>query len=242
MAAGRGRTDRLSSAGAAGARPGSRRYDSAMARRRKPPPPRGPQLELAGELCIAFINTAGARPENRQQGVASYAELLAWCREVDVASAHEAERLRRRAAEQPAAALAAFARVADVRAGLAESFLATQLQKPAAERDLEAFNRAVAESSLGWRLLAADAGAAWGWAGDHDAFDGLLSPILSSAVEVMAAARGRPHVRQCATRGCRLFFVDRSPTGHRRWCDKKTCGHRAANLRYYHRRGKKERV
>ena len=210
--------------------------------RRKPPPPRGPQLELAGELCVAFVNTAAARPENRQQGVSSYAELLAWCREVDVVSSHDAERLRQRAAEQPAAAQAAFARVADIRTGLAECFLATQLERPAAERDLEAFNRAIAESSLGLRLLAANTGAAWGWAVDHDALDSLLSKVLSSAIEVMAAAQGRPHVRQCAAPGCRLFFVDRSPTGHRRWCEKKTCGHRAANLRYYRRRGKKERT
>ncbi len=57
----------------------------------------------------------------------------------------------------------------------------------------------------------------------------------------MVAARGRPHVRQCAAEDCRLFFVDRSPTGYRRWCERKTCGHRAANLRYWNRRGKKER-
>ena len=103
-------------------------------------------------------------------------------------------------------------------------------------------HRAVAESSLSLGLVAADKGAAWGWAGDRDALDSLLSPILSSALEVMAVAGGRPYVRQCAAEGCRLFFVDRSPSGRRRWCEKKTCGHRAANLRYYHRRGKHERV
>ncbi len=35
--------------------------------------PRSPQLELAGgELSVAFLNTAGARPDNRQLGVSSY--------------------------------------------------------------------------------------------------------------------------------------------------------------------------
>lgn len=207
-----------------------------------PPAPRGPQLELAGELCVAFVNTAGERPENRQMGVSSYAELVTWSREVGIVSAHEVERLRRRAAERPAEAEAAFARVDRIRTGLAQSFFACQLEKPMAEGDLEAFNRALAESSLTTRLVVAEAGAAWGWAGDGDALDNLLSKVLSSAFEVMVAARGRPHVRQCAAEGCRLFFIDRSPTGHRRWCQKTTCGHRAANLRYYHRRGKKERV
>ncbi|MCP3960294.1 MAG: CGNR zinc finger domain-containing protein [bacterium] len=213
-----------------------------MARQRKPPPPRGPQLGLAGELCVAFVNTAGARPENRQQGVSSFAELVIWSREVGIVSAQEAERLRQLAAERPAEAEVAFERAATIRAGLARSFVASQLQKPAPEGYLEAFNHAVAESSLTLRLVAADAGAAWGWAGGGDVLDGLLSPILSSAVEVMVAAGGRPHVRQCAAKGCRLFFVDRSPSGYRRWCESKTCGHRTANLRYWHRRGKKERV
>ncbi|MCP5113537.1 MAG: hypothetical protein GY953_22105, partial [bacterium] len=114
--------------------------------RRKPPPPRGPQLELArGELCVAFVNTAGARPDNRQQGVSNFAELVTWSRETGSLSAHEAERLRRRAAERPAEAEAAFARVARVRAGLARSFVATQLQQPVDGSELEAFNRAIAE-------------------------------------------------------------------------------------------------
>ncbi len=166
---------------------------------------------------------------------------MVWSREVGIVSAHEAERLRRRAAERPAEAEAAFARAAKIRAGLAQSFLATQRQEPTAESDLDAFNRALVSSSLSLRLIAADTGAAWGWAGDEETFDSLLSPILGSAVEVMAAAKGRPDVRQCAAEGCRLYFVDRSPTHHRRWCEK-ACGHRVANLRYYHRRGKKERV
>ncbi len=175
-------------------------------------------------------------------GVSSFAEFLTWCREVGIVSTHDAERLRAQAAEQPAEAKAAFARTARIRDGLFQSFLACQRQEPMAEKDLDAFNRALVETSLAPRLLAAETGADWGWAGDGDRLDGLLSPILSSAYEVIVAAKGRPHVRQCAAEGCRLFFVDRSPTGYKRWCQKTTCGHRATNLRYYHRQGKYERV
>ena len=206
--------------------------------RRKPPPPRGPQLELAGELYVAFVNTAGARPDNRQQGVSNFAELVTWSRQIGAISAHEARRLLQRAAERPAEAEKAFARVATVRTSLAQSFLATQRQQPLAQKSIDAFNQAVAESSLTHCLVSAEVGAAWSWAGDEDALGTMLSPILSSAVEGMIAAKGRPHVRQCAAEGCQLFFVDRTPTGRRRWCEKKTCGHRAANLRYYHRTGK----
>ena len=97
-----------------------------MAKRRTPPPPRGPQLALAGEPCVAFVNTAGARPDNRQLGVSTFAELVTWCQAAGTVSADEAERLRRRAAERPAEAEAAFACAAKFRTSLAHSFLATQ--------------------------------------------------------------------------------------------------------------------
>ncbi len=207
--------------------------------RRKPPPPRGPQLELVkGELSVAFLNTAGARPDNRQQGVDNYDTSLTWCHQAGALSSHETERLRRRAAERPAEARAAFAVIATVRSCLARIFLATQRQKPPDQDVLDALKDALAKSSLTMTPVATETGVDWAWTGDEDALDGMLSPILRSAVEVMILAQGRPHVRQCAAEGCQLFFVDRTPTGRRRWCDKATCGHRAVNLRYYHREGK----
>ncbi len=100
---------------------------------KRTPPPRGPQLDLADELCVALVNTAGARPDNRQQGVESYADFVTWSQAVGTVSAPEAERLRRRAAERPRAAEAAFALVAKSRTALANSFLAAQRQEPADE-------------------------------------------------------------------------------------------------------------
>lgn len=39
-------------------------------------------------------------------------------------------------------------------------------------------------------------------------------------------------LRVCADDGCRWLFVDRSPTGRRRWCDMRTCGNRAKVARH----------
>jgi predicted RNA-binding Zn ribbon-like protein len=39
-------------------------------------------------------------------------------------------------------------------------------------------------------------------------------------------------VRVCANDGCRWRFIDRSPTGRRRWCDMSTCGNRAKVARH----------
>jgi hypothetical protein len=43
-------------------------------------------------------------------------------------------------------------------------------------------------------------------------------------------------LRQCAGPGCGLLFVDRSPSGRRRWCSMKRCGERAASALYRRRR------
>ncbi len=205
---------------------------------KRTPPPRSPQLKLAGEPCVAFLNTAGARPDNRQLGVSNCGELVTWCQRIGTVRAERAERLRRRAAERPAEAATAFTLADELRIALAEGFLAAQRQEPADESRLEAFNRALDQSSLSPRLVTAGSGVTLAWVGDPDALDSLLAPILSSAYQVITAAQGQPHVRLCAAPGCPLFFVDR--TGRRKWCAKR-CGHRVKNQRYYRRVLKAER-
>ena len=208
---------------------------------RKPPPPRGPQLDLADDLSVAFVNTAAARDKNRQMGVSSYAELLTWSQRVDVLQAHDAERLAGLAAEAPAAAQAAYQHAEQVRRSLIRLFIAVQLEKELPAQDLEVFNQALARALQAARVVPAAQGVTWGFAGDADKLDRMLWPVLFSAAELLISTEGRPQVRQCALAECRLFFVDRSPSGQRRWCDMKTCGNRAKSLRYYRRRGKAER-
>ena len=85
---------------------------------------------------------------------------MTWSQAVGTESATEAERLRRRAAERPDSAQAAFALVAELRTAHAHSYLAAQRQTPADEADFEAFLLALAESSLVLRLIAAESGVA----------------------------------------------------------------------------------
>ena len=50
-------------------------------------------------------------------------------------------------------------------------------------------------------------------------------------------ADDRPdRLRICANPGCRELFVDRSPTGRRRWCDMRTCGNQAKAAAHRQRR------
>ncbi len=199
---------------------------------RKQPPPRGPQLELAGSLPVAFVNTVGAREENRQMAVQSYAELLAWSQQVGVTSAAQAERLRKLAAERLDEATAAWERAADARSRLFRLFLAVGAGRQLPPEDFAAVNEALALALPALRMVYAEQGVEWGWTGDEEALDRMLWPVLFSTAELLIAAEGRPHVRQCAFRGCLLFFVDRSPSRQRKWCDMNSCGNRAKAIRH----------
>ncbi len=157
---------------------------------------------------------------------------------VERLEALEAERLRRRAAEEPEAAAAAFALVKKLRSALFRIFLAVSNREELPADDLDVVSAALARAAPSTRLVKGEKGVTWSWAGDEDALDRMLWPVLLSAADLLISLEGRPHVRQCAAEGCTLFFVDRTPTGQRRWCEMKTCGNRAKALRYYHRRGK----
>lgn len=209
---------------------------------RKPPPPREPRLDLAGDLCVAFVNTAAATPENRQLGIADYGELVAWAFEADLVSAAEGRSLRRQASEHPAQAKRAYARTAKLRSSLTRLFLAVGAKQELPEDDLDLVGKELARVAPGRRLVVAKGGVAWGWSGDEKPFDRILGPVLHSAAELLISLAGRPHVRRCARQGCALFFVDRSPSARRRYCEAKTCGHRARALRHYHRKGKHRRT
>ncbi len=208
---------------------------------RKPPPPRGPQLELAGDPAVAFVNTAAAVEDNRQQGVGNYRELITWGQRAGMLQAPDAERLASRAAEDPAAAQAVYRQADEVRRALIRLFIALQQEKDLPPRDLQVFNQALARALPAARVVPAEEGLDWGFAGDAGALDRVLWPVLFAAAELLISTGGRPQIRQCAMKGCRLFFVDRGPSRQRRWCAMKTCGNRAKSLRYYYRTAKEER-
>jgi len=209
-----------------------------MARRK--PSPRGPQPELAGALCVAFVNTAGARDNNAQQGVESYGELVTWGQQAGLLSTNEAERLRRLAAERPKDAEGIYRRASKLRYALARIFLATFHDRDPDGEDLDAVNAAVAEAMPVLRLVRREGGVTVGWGGDEDALDRMLWPVAYSAVETLVEIAGRPYVRQCAAKGCRLYFLVRDGSRERPWCSE-VCGNRARSLAYYYRHGREAR-
>lgn len=206
---------------------------------KKTSPPRGPRLPLAdGVLAVAFVNTAGAKPDNAQQGIDGYAGLLTWGQQTGLLSAADAERLRNRAASEPEAAEAVFVRAKKVRGALSRIFNARILREGVPEESLQVINDALPEALANLRLVPGEDGLDRGWAGDEDALDRVLWAVLHSAVELLLSQDGR-EVRQCAAKGCFTYFVARG-VSRQRWCEK-ACGNRVRSLEYYYRRGRAER-
>ncbi len=208
---------------------------------RKTPPPRGPQLELANDLSVAFVNTTGAREDNRQQGVGNYRELLALGQTVGTVSSPEALRLDHRAVEQPELAAEAWAWARELRSALFRLFLAVMADRELPAADLDLVNEAVAQALEAARMIPGEKGLTLAWVGDEDALERVLWPVLHAAMQLLLSLEGRPWVRQCAKSDCKLFFVDRSPSGRRKWCGK-ICGKRDRSLRFYYRTARAQRM
>lgn len=208
---------------------------------RKPLRPRGPQLDLADDLAVAFVNTAGAREKNRQQGIESYHDLLAWGQAVNVLSASEADRPGRRAAEEPERAAALWGQFRALRSALFRLFLAVMKEEELPAADLALVNDAVGRALENVRMVPGEQGLKLGWIGDEDDLGRVMWPVLFAAMQLLLSLEGRPQVRQCAAKDCRLFFLDRSPNARRRWCER-VCANRTKSLRFYHRTGRAERM
>ncbi len=190
-------------------------------------------------LCVAFTNTAGAKPENAQQAVTSYDELLTWGQQTGLLSTTDAERLRRRAAKEPETAEAVFVRARKLRIALGRIFNAAILKKEMPDDSLQVLNDGLPEALPNLRLVPGEDGLTCDWVGDEDALDRMLWGVFYSAMELLASPGGR-HVRQCAAEGCLTYFVTRSVSSRRIWCEK-ACGQRVRSLEYYHRTGKDKR-
>lgn len=63
-----------------------------------------------------------------------------------------------------------------------------------------------------------------------------LAQVACAAVELVTGP-DLPRVRNCASPGCSLLFIDHSRPGRRRWCSMERCGNRAKTARYRRRRG-----
>jgi predicted RNA-binding Zn ribbon-like protein len=183
----------------------------------------------AGHLALDCANAMSARQTASPIDLLpSYAELLAFARQCELASPAQLRRLEKRAALDPAAARAARREAVDLREALYRMFVAVAEERPVEADDLGVFNRALARMRMGRDFE-------WEWTAGADALDGLLAPIVRAALALLTSREERHRVRVCAASDCVWLFLDTSKNRSRRWCDMKQCGNRNKVRRFYER-------
>jgi len=190
----------------------------------------------SSRLCLEFVNTLlWHASEHPEETLHSYADLVTWAQGVRLLSNHEAQKLLRDAAEQPAEASRVLKRATALRETIYRIFVALIHEKSPAEADLAELNNTLTKMTSGARIVKTAKGFAWNWDVDEDALDSLIWPIALSAAELLISEE-RKRVGQCADdRGCGLLFLDNSKNRSRRWCDINDCGNRAKQRRHYER-------
>lgn len=190
--------------------------------------PEPPQSEV---LFVTFANTLEFTRGLPTDHVEEPSALLAWLKENGLLNergrAMEAQRLRRDPAEAQRR-LERFRYLRDLVHTIAERV--NDGHRPTREqiRDLNHILR----HGLHYHQLVSDAeGNRYSVTQVGDHLDQARATIASSLANFLA--QDDPHrLRTCANDECREVFIDRSPTGRRRWCDMRICGNRAKVARH----------
>jgi predicted RNA-binding Zn ribbon-like protein len=182
----------------------------------------------AGHLALDFANAVSERHTTSPIDLLpSYAELLAFARQCELAPPAQLRRLERRAALDRSSAEAARAVAVQLRDALYRVFACVAEERPVDPGDLAVFNAALGRMRIGRDLD-------WEWAAGPDALDSLLGPVVRSALDLLRSSE-RERVRICAAEDCVWLFLDTSKNRSRRWCDMKQCGNRDKVRRFYRR-------
>lgn len=192
----------------------------------------GPHEPAQGEeLFVAFANTLAYTRGIVEDRVPDTDSLLAWLRAQRLISGRaqsaEAFTLRRDPAEA-ARRLERFRHLRDVLRAISTEVAA---RRRPTRIQLRRLNHILRHGLHYHQLETARDGTRYAFAQVGDRLDQARATIGSSLAQFLADDVPE-RLRICDNDACRLVFVDRSPTGRRRWCDMRTCGNQAKVARH----------
>ena len=183
------------------------------------------------ELFVAFANTLSHTRGEPREALPDGEALLGWLREHGLISARgrsmEAARMRRDAAEEKRR-LERFRLLRNLLQTVAAEMAAGG--EPSAE-SITQLNHVLRHGLHYHQLRRGDEGSRYEVSQVGDRLDQARAAIAGSFAHFLADD-APDRLRVCANEGCRWVFVDRSPTGRRRWCDMRTCGNQAKVARH----------
>jgi len=186
------------------------------------------------DLCLEFVNAFADQSWLTQSSSETFERLVAWGVDFGAVEADEAKELLVTEKKDPNAAGRTLRSARAIHRLLKRIFTTITVPDRPTDRDLAAFNRAVARTLPNLRIVALDAGFSWSWQDGTHLPDRILWPVIRSAAELLVSSDSS-RIRECSSETCSWLFLDTSRNGRRRWCDMKTCGNRAKARRYYQR-------
>jgi predicted RNA-binding Zn ribbon-like protein len=193
-----------------------------------------PRFSLSGgHLCLDFANTLDNRLTGRaKELLTSYADLVAWSRQVDLLTEADAQRLKQEGAQRPADAAAVLQRAITLREAIYRIFSAAAAGRVSEAADLDTLNQTLAQGRALRQVVVTAKGYRWQWQAQAAALDRMLWPVAQAAAALLTSEDAGA-VRECAAGDCGWLFLDLSH--RRRWCSMQACGNRMKARRHYTR-------
>lgn len=190
-----------------------------------------PEPQARDELFVTFANTLRWDRDVEHDELRDTEALITWLRGHGLVSERgrtaELARLRR----DPAEGARRLERFRHLRALTHAVAGRTSVGQPPTAAQLRDLNH-ILRHGLHYHQLRLDRERAhYTFAQVGDRLDQARATIAAGLAQFLAD-EDPERLRACANEGCRYLFVDRSPTGRRRWCDMRTCGNQAKVARH----------
>jgi predicted RNA-binding Zn ribbon-like protein len=179
-----------------------------------------------GHAAIDFTNTVGSRGGHPKEHLNVYADLISWAETRGIIGRRAADRLRREAADRPAAAAEALQAALSLREALYRAIGAASSKQSPSRADLALITAHLRAAYARAELAPRDGRLALSFDTDEASLQApILTPIVQAAADLLTGG-AIDRVRSCADESCAWLFLDATRSGTRRWCDMKVCGNR----------------
>ncbi|HSN54584.1 MAG TPA: ABATE domain-containing protein [Candidatus Sulfomarinibacteraceae bacterium] len=187
-----------------------------------------------GALCLDFANTCGDRPRRAEDRLSGPDDLVAWGAAAGLIGLDEADRFRREARADPAAAEARFASAVEIREAVYSVCSALAAGRVPPRPELAILNGALRDALPNLELGLRGDGCCWRWGDASSVTDRILWPVVRSTADLVTSDRACL-IRECAGESCRWLFLASSRNPSRKWCSMSSCGNRVKARRHYAR-------
>jgi predicted RNA-binding Zn ribbon-like protein len=188
------------------------------------------------QLAVEFVNTIDWRhdPAHREDKLRTVPDLIRWAHDRRLFSESATRRLSRHAHNHPGVAGQIFDRALLLRDAIYRVLSAHAAQREAPLQDLEMISNEYRAATQHLRLKESKGNFHWEWAGEDDALDRILWPIVHSTIDLFTSDT-LARVHECEGPGCGWIIIDTTKNRSKRWCSMETCGNRAKVKRFYER-------